>query len=1306
VFADDWAIASLNGQDFLVSGLELPNFVQELEVKLVISSFSGSIRELLFWTIRLDKPDIKYLEIQGPEFVIHDFISDLIFSRSFCDLDLVESNVVDGFSECRVDFGSSACLKQYCVIFDALVSSKFAEEPVDIFKTSGLTVTVFPGGEISTHFQRTCIETSFRYDVINRIVVLVDLLEKYMRIYVEGSLVFVDELIVNDVTLDDSSGIDEIWRSDGPLSIGTFVCFKNNPDRLQCVSYAQVRTGTFSHQEISAIKSGVDSGPFRSLDVLLMSLQRMGLSYRWCLAALESYVAGSCDDVRKVKLINRHGLLEWILANQEKLKLEDANLERYVESRSLSLLGFDPSICWKLLCKEGNIEKCVDVLHHSGYDISQLQSLDKHFTQSVDSLLARYALHYEHEFRTQKKDFMISESEDLLPLSAFRILDSNTDHVRSSNVMQFLLTRHPPAVRTLNFSPSPDLSVMVRDLLSVNCFLAHLYGRKIVFRVLQHPRGEQRVLSDSSFLEKFICLLLAMPVDLELEELTKSIRLGIEAELHLGQRNLIDFIVCLALKNMIGISTQVVKGKQDQDVKAVSSGHSFDTVLWALQILIDVSSSRPDVAEQIFQFPLINMLLEMIKRSKGSRRVCFLSIVSNVLRSFGSVSGVLSKLPHSDDLVLKLEDFMFELYDAVLTKHQNKDMKARGFDKTLVSLPSFLQALIELNVAVTISNSSSLVLDMKAMWFKDLLLVVEFLESRLPDDHSKPNSLPQVYLAAAQHLQSLPIFSQEMKDSETNWLDLLSSSCAFSEESDSLLVLASSRFFQELGKDVLIASMFDFTPSSFLLTQFSPLMKFSTETLQVRFFFLQFLNSLFAYVLPMIDLSRSDSESRLAFLVRRFRSLIFYQIKEKLWSTALLATLSASSGCGEVRINRFSASKLLSRGFIDKKAQKTVFGQIFHQINSKAPSYLRLRKRERAWKTVFLGEFSDDYGGPYRLSLDDICNELQSSSLLLFTPCPNHVSKIGLNQDKYVPVRSSNSSFCISLFEFVGKLMGVAIRTGNLLNLNLPSIVWKYLVSDQITNDDILAIDSVAFNIILAIEKLEKDPKLDKSTYEDILGLDFVVTASDGSKVELLENGADVAVTYENKDQYCHLLRDFRRNEFNLQCEAMKRGMAMVVPYPLLSLFCWDELELMVCGKASIDIDLLRKMTVYDNCSESDPHIQYFWEMMTSRFGQEERCLFLKFVWGRSRLPTKMNEFESKFKISCMMRARHCPDKYLPVSHTCFFSIELPEYSCLEVMVERCLYAITHCVTIDADGTSAARMAGGIQTNFEDDDSE
>lgn len=51
----------------------------------------------------------------------------------------------------------------------------------------------------------------------------------------------------------------------------------------------------------------------------------------------------------------------------------------------------------------------------------------------------------------------------------------------------------------------------------------------------------------------------------------------------------------------------------------------------------------------------------------------------------------------------------------------------------------------------------------------------------------------------------------------------------------------------------------------------------------------------------------------------------------------------------------------------------------------------RLRKGERAWKVVFLGEFSDDHGGPYRSSLDGISVEVMSSVLPLFIPCPNRM---------------------------------------------------------------------------------------------------------------------------------------------------------------------------------------------------------------------------------------------------------------------------------------------------------------------------
>ena len=38
------------------------------------------------------------------------------------------------------------------------------------------------------------------------------------------------------------------------------------------------------------------------------------------------------------------------------------------------------------------------------------------------------------------------------------------------------------------------------------------------------------------------------------------------------------------------------------------------------------------------------------------------------------------------------------------------------------------------------------------------------------------------------------------------------------------------------------------------------------------------------------------------------------------------------------------------------------------------------------------------------------------------------------------------------MFEFVGALFGMAIRSGNLLNLNLSPIVWKLIAQEEITD--------------------------------------------------------------------------------------------------------------------------------------------------------------------------------------------------------------------------------------------------------------
>jgi hypothetical protein len=137
---------------------------------------------------------------------------------------------------------------------------------------------------------------------------------------------------------------------------------------------------------------------------------------------------------------------------------------------------------------------------------------------------------------------------------------------------------------------------------------------------------------------------------------------------------------------------------------------------------------------------------------------------------------------------------------------------------------------------------------------------------------------------------------------------------------------------------------------------------------------------------------------------------------------------------------------------------------------------------------------------------------------------------------------------------------------------------------------------------------------------------------------------------------------------------------------------------MMVCGRSTVDVDLLRANTTYEGYSSSDDTIDNFWRMMTERFNNRDRSAFLQFVWGRTRLPLSAQGFERRFRVQRLHHAR--PDEAFPVAHTCFFSVELPAYSGIEVMVERVAYAMRHCTSIDADAAMNApdRLVGDLSS--------
>lgn len=105
------------------------------------------------------------------------------------------------------------------------------------------------------------------------------------------------------------------------------------------------------------------------------------------------------------------------------------------------------------------------------------------------------------------------------------------------------------------------------------------------------------------------------------------------------------------------------------------------------------------------------------------------------------------------------------------------------------------------------------------------------------------------------------------------------------------------------------------------------------------------------------------------------------------------------------------------------------------------------------------------------------------------------------------------------LFEFFGILVGYAIRSTSALPLNLHPIVWKQINGTKLTEEDIKTSDVRNYilldNLRTADEEYFNTPNLDELT--------FIVRLSDGSDKELIDNGSNIKVTYENRLQYVKL---------------------------------------------------------------------------------------------------------------------------------------------------------------------------------------
>lgn len=210
-----------------------------------------------------------------------------------------------------------------------------------------------------------------------------------------------------------------------------------------------------------------------------------------------------------------------------------------------------------------------------------------------------------------------------------------------------------------------------------------------------------------------------------------------------------------------------------------------------------------------------------------------------------------------------------------------------------------------------------------------------------------------------------------------------------------------------------------------------------------------------------------------------------------------------------------------------------------------------------------------------------------------------------------------------------------------------------------------------------------------KEAFEESIFENWSTMLSDKSIVDLKPNGSKIRVKFEDRIDYVQRVLEVRVNESKIQIDAIRRGLNKLVPQGFLNVISANDLEMWVCGRSKVDVDLLQRHTRYSaGLNEEAPRVKFLWQTL-KELGETEKLRFVKFCWGQERLPANDEEFDrtqTRFMIKPATYSVNNPDTALPKADTCFFNLELPNYSTKEILKERLLLAInTDCDSINAD---------------------
>merc|ERR1711862_931736 len=191
-------------------------------------------------------------------------------------------------------------------------------------------------------------------------------------------------------------------------------------------------------------------------------------------------------------------------------------------------------------------------------------------------------------------------------------------------------------------------------------------------------------------------------------------------------------------------------------------------------------------------------------------------------------------------------------------------------------------------------------------------------------------------------------------------------------------------------------------------------------------------------------------------------------------------------------------------------------------------------------------------------------------------------------------------------------------------------------------------------------------------------------------EIDLIDNGKNIDVTKDNLPEYLEACLKFRLiGRVKKQCTELLLGFFDVIPEPLLTVFDFQELELLMCGLPKIDMEDWKENTEYMGeftfTRSRNEVVRWFWEVVEEEYDQEFKARLLQFVTGTSGVPSRGFSVLQGNDGNIRKFTIHGVDLatcLYPRAHTCFNRIDIPPFKTKKQLSEK----LTMAVQMEATG--------------------